>query len=46
MTTKRPPKRKAKLRGGRPIDRLSPADRTLVLERVRDFLQYVKLKRG
>ena len=44
--TKRPPKRKAKLRVGRVIDRLSEADRLLVMAQVKEFMQYVLIKRG
>ena len=43
---KRPPKRGAKSKGGRAIDRLSESDRLLVLENVKAFMQYVKCKRG
>lgn len=42
---KRPPKRKAKLRGGRAIDRLSESDKLLVLSQVKEFINYVKFKR-
>ena len=44
--SKRPPKRKAKVAGDRPINRLSEADKALVLAKVKEFLQYVNNKRG